>query len=128
MKIFLFILVSFIAVTSTLSGLLMLSDPDGGLLTLPLSLLEGTPFQNYLFPGVLLAGLVGGVNIVAVYSYIARTKSRYNWSIAGGSMIIGWIIVQMILIQSVHWLHFIYLGAGVLIILISYQLKGKWAV
>lgn len=128
MKIFLFILVSIVAVTSTLSGLLMISDPGGGILNLSLNLLEGTPFKNYLVPGLLLTGLVGGVNTAAIYSSIAHSTTRYNWAIAGGIMITGWIIAQMILIQSVHWLHFIYFGAGVLIILIAYQLKGKWAV
>ncbi|HEX5027138.1 MAG TPA: hypothetical protein VFV68_17785 [Agriterribacter sp.] len=128
MKTLLFILVSFIAVTSTISGLLMIGDTDGGILNLPLSLLEGTPFKNYLFPGILLAGIVGGVNIIAVFSNISRSSTRYNWSVAGGIMITAWIIVQMILIQSLHWLHFIYLGSGMLIILIAYQLKGKWAV
>ena len=106
----------------------MISDPDGGILNLPLSLLEGTPFKNYLVPGVLLAGLVGGVNTAAIYSSIAQSTTRYNWAVAGGIMITGWIIAQMILIQSLHWLHFIYLGAGVLIVLMAYQLKGKWAV
>jgi len=37
-------------------------------------------------------------------------------------------LVQLLLIQAAHWLHFIYLGIGLLIILIAYQLKGKWAV
>lgn len=128
MKPLLVILLCFIAATSTLSGLLMISEPDGRILNLPPALLEGTPFRNYLIPGVLLAGIVGGINIAAVYTNIARSPSRYNWSIAGGIMIMGWIVAQMILIQSVHWLHFIYFGTGVLVILIAYQLKGRWAV
>lgn len=128
MKTLLFILVSFIAVTSTLSGLLMISKPDGSILNLPLSLLEGTVFKNFLLPGILLTALVGGVNLLAVFYNLQRHPNRYNWAMAGGIMISGWIIVQMILIHAVHWLHFIYLGLGLLIILIAYQLKGKWAV
>lgn len=128
MKTLLFILVSFIAVTSTLSGLLMISKPDGSILNLPLSLLEGTVFKNFLLPGILLTALVGGVNLLAVFYNLQRHPNRYNWAMAGGIMISGWIIVQMILIHAAHWLHFIYLGLGLLIILIAYQLKGKWAV
>ncbi len=128
MKTFLFILVSFIAVTSAVSGLLMISSPDGTLLNLPVSLLENTPFNNYMVPGILLALLVGGVNMAAVFFNLQRHRARYNWAIAGGFMISLWIGVQLLLIQAAHWLHFIYLGIGVLIILIAYQLKGKWAV
>ena len=128
MKIFLVILVAIIAITSTISGLMMMSDPDGGILNLSLQLLKPTPFKSYLVPGILLTGVGGAVNIVAVYSNITRQPTRYNWSMIGGFLITGWIVAQMILIQSMHWLHFIYLCAGLLTILIAYQLKGKWAV
>ena len=128
MKSLLFIIVSFIAVTSTLSGLLMISNPDGGIMNLSLSLLDGTPFKDFLIPGILLTTIVGGVNLLAVFYNMQRHVNRYNWAIAGGIMISGWIVVQMILIHTAHWLHFLYLGTGLLIILLAYQLKGKWAV
>ena len=128
MKSLLFILVSFVAVTATLSGLFMISNPDGSIMNLPLSLLDGTPFKDFLIPGILLTTIVGGVNLLAVFYNIQRHVNRYNWAMAGGIMISGWIVVQMILIQAAHWLHFLYLGIGILIILLAYQLKGKWAV
>ncbi len=128
MKTILFILVSFIAFTAALSGLLMFSNPDGGILNLPLSLLENTPFKNYRIPGILMTTIVGGVNLIAIFFNMQRHPSRYNWAMAGGFMISLWILGQLLLIQAAHWLHFIYLGIGVLVILIAYQLKGKWAV
>lgn len=128
MKSILFLLVSYVAVTSTLSGLLMISDPEGSILNLSLSLLDGTPFKNYLLPGILLTILVGGINFLAIFFLMEPNSNRYNWSMSGGSMITGWTIAQIILVQAVHWLNFLYLGIGVLIILLSYQLKGKWAV
>ena len=127
MKSLLFILVSFVAVTATLSGLIMISNTDGSTMNLPLSLLDGTPFKNFLIPGILLTTIVGGVNLLAVFYNIQRHVNRYNWAMAGGIMISGWIVVQMILIQTAHWLHFLYLVIGILIILLAYQLKGKWA-
>lgn len=128
MKTILFILVSFIALTATLSGLIMISKPDGSILNLPISLLEPTPFKNYLMPGILLTTIVGGVNLIAIFFNMQRHPTRYNWAMAGGFMISTWILVQLLLIQAAHWLHFIFLGIGLLIILIAYQLKGKWAV
>jgi len=128
MKSFLFILVSFLGVTAMISGILMISNPDGSILNLSPALLEGTPFTNYLLPGILLATLVGGVNLLAVYFNLERHPSRYNWAMAGGFMICGWIVVQVLLINTIHWLHFLYFITGVVIILAAYQLKGKWAV
>lgn len=128
MKTILFILISFTGLTATVSGLLMISKPNGEILGLTPGLLEPTPFDDFLMPGILLTVLVGLINLVAVYYNIQRHASRYNWAIAGGVMISGWIIIQMILIQTAHWLHFLYLGMGIFIILLAFQLKGKWAV
>ncbi|MBK7123911.1 MAG: hypothetical protein IPH68_14640 [Chitinophagaceae bacterium] len=128
MKTLLFILVAFVALTSFISGLIMMSDPEGVILNMSVSLLEGTPFRDFLIPGIILATVVGGVNLLAVAYNLNRHRSRYNWALAGGLLITGWIVVQMLLIQMANWLHFLYLGIGVLIILTAYQLKGKWAV
>ena len=128
MKTFLFILISFIAITATLSGLVLISIPDGSILKLPVSLLKGTPFRDFLIPGLILTFFVGGVNLVAVYFNLQRHKLRYNLAIAGGIMDCGWIIGQIMLINTLYWLHFLYFGIGILVILLGYQLKGKWAV
>jgi uncharacterized membrane protein len=97
-------------------------------MNLSLSLLEGTPFNDFRIPGLLLAVIVGGINLLAVFFNMKRHANRYNWALGGGLVITGWIIIQMILIGSFHWLYLFYLIIGILIILISYQLKGKWAV
>lgn len=105
-----------------------MSDPDGEILHMSTSLLQGTPFKNFLIPGLILATVVGGINGIAVAYNMQRHPARYNWAMAGGLMITGWITIQMLLIQAANWLHFLYLGIGILIILTAYQLKGKWAV
>jgi hypothetical protein len=128
MRILLFILVAFVALTATFSGLLIISNPaDGGMIHLQKDLLSNTPFKNFLVPGIILTVLVGGVNMVAVALNISRHPARYNWAMAGGIMIIGWIVVQMILLNAFSWLQLVYLGTGLLIVLTAYQVKGKWA-
>jgi len=128
MKTLLFLLSLFIAITAAISGILMIVKPDGSMLHLQASILEFTPFKNFLVPGIVLALTVGGVNLLAVFFNLQRHANRYNWAFAGGIVITGWIIAQMVLIQAAHWLHFLYLAAGILIVLISWQLKGKWVV
>jgi hypothetical protein len=128
MKNLLLILVAFIAVTATFSGLLLISHPNGEIMNLSLSLLDGTPFKNFLIPGIVLTTIVGGINLLAVFHNVQRHTNRYNWAMAGGFITSGWIVAQMILIHTVNWLHILYLGIGMLIILLAYQLKGKWAV
>lgn len=128
MKTLLFTLISFVALTAIVSGLLIISQPDGSILHLPLSLLKGTPFNNFLIPGIILAAIVGGTNLVAVFFNMQLHPARYTWAMFGGIITCGWIVIQVLLINTFFWLQFIYIAAGLSTILIAYQLKGRWAV
>ena len=124
MKTLLFILISVIGITATSSGLIMISDPKGQAFNLPTRLLENSPFNDFIIPGILLT-IIGAINLFAVFFNMQRQFNRYNWSMAGGVLVSGWIVIQMILVQDFYWLHFVLLLAGILIMLISLQLKGK---
>jgi len=127
MKTILFLLVAFTALTALSSGIMMIYDPSGSFFQMSESLLSGTPFKNFLVPGIVLALIVGGTNLAAVVLNLMRNKNRYNWAIAAGVMISGWIVVQMIMISAFSWLQLLYLVIGILTILLAYQLEGKWA-
>jgi Short repeat of unknown function (DUF308) len=127
MKVILFILISFVAVTAFICGLIMVSNPDGKALGLDIILLKDTPFKDFLIPGLFLT-IVGIVNLIAVFFNIRRHNNRYDWALASGIIICGWIVVQIIFIQILYWPQFLYLAIGALIILVAYGLKGKWAV
>ena len=102
----------------------MISDPKGQAFNLPTRLLENSPFNDFIIPGILLT-IIGAINLFAVFFNMQRQFNRYNWSMAGGVLVSGWIVLQMILVQDFYWLHFVLLLAGILIMLISLQLKGK---
>lgn len=128
MRTILFILISAIAITSTISGVLMIMAPNGGMVGLSTLLLKDTPFRDFLVPGILLTGIVGGMNLIAIYTLISHNNNYCNWAMIAGITTSAWIISQILSIQDLHWLQFVYLAAGILITLIAYQLKGKWAV
>lgn len=128
MKLLLFLLTAFVALTAIVSGALLISDPDGTLFSMSTSLLKSTPFINFLVPGLILCFVVGGTNLMAVIRNMQTHPLRYNWSIAGAIILMGWVVVQMLLIENLHWLQFLYLGIGLMMLLLSWQLKGKWAV
>ncbi|MDP4261392.1 MAG: hypothetical protein Q8941_02565 [Bacteroidota bacterium] len=127
MRILLFILVALVAFTSTIGGLFMISYPEGNAFEFTADLFEGAFLKNFLVPGITLV-LVGSINLVATFSTIQRRHNQYNWSLAGGIAISVWILVEIIILQVIHWSQFGYLIGGILIILLSLRLKGKWAV
>ena len=59
-------------------------------------------------------------------SNIINHKFKYNLSIAGGAMILVWIVIQYSILQQTFWLDLIYVLVGLSIIFISLQLKGKY--
>lgn len=128
MKKILVALITFIALTSIVSGIYMVIFPTGTILNLPITLLEGTPFKDFQIPGLILSIVVGGVNFLALFFMLQKNANRFNWAMAGGIVLAGWIAAQVMLIQTLHWLHVIYFGIGIINVLIAYQLKGKWAV
>jgi hypothetical protein len=128
MKTLLFFLLLFVAGTSIVSGMMMIIAPDGHLLQLSPALLEYTPFHDYFLPGIVLSAVVGGVSLLGVIANLLRHSTRYNWALAGGALLVIWIVVQMLLIDTFHPLQLLFLFVGAMTILIAWQLKGKWAV
>jgi hypothetical protein len=128
MKTILFILIGFVALTASISGLLLMSNPDGAVLQLSLKLLEGTTFHDYFIPGIMLTILVGSTNLFTVWLLIRRDPTAYNWSLAAGIILCAWVIAQIIVLRAVHWMHFMYFVIGLMIALLAFQLKGKWMV
>lgn len=128
MKTLLLIILLFVGITAAVSGVLLIVAPKGGIISLPLDILSDSPFNSFIIPGIILAVLVGGMNLLAVLFNFKKHPRRYDWAMAGGVMITGWIVGQMILIKTINWFHIVYILCGMLTILIAYQLKGKWIV
>jgi len=128
MKLFLLILNAFIALSAITGGSLLIASPDGSGIQLSAELLHNSPFTNFLIPGVILAVVVGGVNLVASLANMTRNKYLFEWSLTGGLLICGWVITQFFLVRMFHWLQLLYLITGILVILLSREGKGKWIV
>jgi hypothetical protein len=125
MRILLILLLSIIACASTLTGVLLIVEPTGEMLQLP-QLIHAKPFHNYLIPGILLVALVGGVSWKSVFINLTNNSKRFNWAMATGTISCIWIVIQSFTIPNLYWTHFIFLAISVMILLITYQQKGKW--
>jgi hypothetical protein len=105
----------FAGLTSFLGGLGLVLDPDGSRTGLPLSLLEHSPFHDFLVPGLLLAGFVGGINTLAGVLVLRRHPRGDAEAIVSGAVLAVWIVIEVLLIRHVHWLHGTYLAIGLAI-------------
>jgi hypothetical protein len=114
-------------------GTLIIS-PSGKLLGgLPLSMLERSPFTDFLVPGIILFFVLGVFPCLMVYALIKRPESKFagyfnfykdmywawSFSIYVAFALIIWIQIEMSFVQSVHWSHTLYIFWAIAIIFIS---------
>lgn len=125
MKTILIILTSIVGVLATMIGIMMMAVPSGNLINSNVSILKTTSFHDFKVPGLILFLIVGISNFIAFFYLFINHKSKFNWSISGGVLLIIWIVAQFILIESSRWVDVIVITIGALIVFISLQLKGK---
>lgn len=125
MRTTLFVLLLLVAFTATITGLLLITEPRGSYLGMSTEILSSTPFKDFFLPGLMLMLIVGGISFMAIFHVRKNNKESYNWTLISGIVVCAWIIGEAIFI-NIYWLEFIYLALGSLIILLSFQLKGKW--
>jgi hypothetical protein len=126
MRTLLTILVSFVGITSSLIGMLLIAYPVLTAYQFSLDFLQPAFTTSFLFPGTMFI-ITGILNLSALLSGMHHHKTQYSWSMAGGLSMIAWVVIHSIILQSIPWLYSTYLICGLLIIFLSWQLKGKWA-
>jgi hypothetical protein len=114
-RIWLAALCLFAGLTAVWGGLELVLSPDGSFMRLPLSLLENTPFRDFVIPGLLLTSFVGGINTLAGVLLLRGHPRADAEAMVSGAILATWILVEVILIRHVHWLHGLYLAVGLTI-------------
>ena len=93
---------AFVAVTAFAGGLALMVGaliPDlSTVITPPAEYLEGSPFSSYLVPGLVLALVLGGVNVIAFLLLLRRRPSALFAAATAGYAGLIWIFVQMMVI------------------------------
>ena len=102
----------FAGLTALWGGAELVWRPNGSIIRLPLGVLEHTPFHDFFIPGLLLAGVVGVANTVAGMVVLRRNALANQAAFVSGGILVTWIVVEMLLLQHVHWLHGVYLVLG----------------
>jgi hypothetical protein len=111
-EIILGIVLTLVAVGAIPAGLAMIIKPDGSILHLPPEIIQGSPFKDFLIPGLFLfivnglAGLAGAI--------ICFVHSRFS-AISGlilGICLVVWIIVQLLTTGLISWMQPAYFAIG----------------
>jgi hypothetical protein len=70
----------------------------GGAPNVPREWLEGTPFDDYRIPGMILGTVVAGSQVAACVALLRRTRHARRTSQAASGVLLGWIGTQLAMI------------------------------
>lgn len=93
----LLVLLAFQAVSAIGGGVGLIQDPVDNI-GLPLDLLEGTPFQDYLLPGLILLIVVGLEPLISLFGLWSGHTWGWWVALVAGLDLIGWIAVEILLL------------------------------
>ncbi len=120
----LLILHLFVSVGALVGGLAAIIDPVQPL-GMPKELLEGSPFNNYLIPGLILFVIIGLGHLFSGLSVMLRLRYQgYISSISSWALMI-FIVVQCIMIRMIVFPHILYFSFGLAGALMAYRLLSE---
>jgi hypothetical protein len=128
-KIFLKILASILLLVNGIGAIYgggnLIVHPDGGSIQLSLGWLTHSIFDNYLIPGIILFVANGLFSIIVLIKLILKGKRYSLLVMVQGLLLSGWIVVQIMIIQTIYFLHYAMGGVGVALIGIGWLLHKR---
>lgn len=126
-------LLAFLGLGALFGGGVLVISPSGKLFGMPLSMLDHSPFANFLIPGIILLVVLGLVPCILVIALLRKTESKFaeqlnffsdmHWawaySVYAAFALIIWIQVEMVFLYGVHWSQTLYMFLAVVILFVT---------
>ncbi|PRA80459.1 hypothetical protein CQ045_11460 [Microbacterium sp. MYb66] len=98
----------------------------GGGMGLPAEWLEGTVFESYVWPGIILGIVVGGVQALALGAQFGRFAVAWGMHAAAGLTMMIWIFVEIAMMLVWSPLHGIFFATGLIQTVLAALALGAW--
>jgi hypothetical protein len=109
------VLLSVLGVGALAGGIVLATAPDGSGMGFDVAVLAGSPFPDFLVPGLVLAGLFGVGSLVVVAMGLAGLPIAPFLAFAIGCAQMIWIPVELAIIKEFSVLHPTFFAVGLLI-------------
>jgi hypothetical protein len=114
---------SFAAVLAIGGGIAVATGAD----RFPAFWLVGTPFSNYMIPGLILAAVVGGSAAAGVVTTLRCPGTDAQVSLLAGMLLMGWIVGEILILKQSPpgptWTEIFYFAIGLLISVLALRLE-----
>lgn len=113
----LFVLTLVVGLLAVPCGILLIINGLG----MPRSVLATTPFDSFLIPGLVLSIVVGGSLLGAAWLIQGRHPRAWLASLAAGVILLGWIVIESLMIADGRGLQAFILVTALLIIGLAWR-------
>lgn len=103
---------AFVGVGGLFGGWALVSDPSGASLGWTTAPLSGSPFPDYLIPGIVLLAVNGVGSLVGAVFAFARHRRAGLLGAGLGLFLMAWIAVQVAVVGLSYWLQPAFLAVG----------------
>lgn len=118
-----------LGIGAVFGGMVLVIDPSGELIKMPITLLENSPFDSFLIPGIILFVVLGVLPLIVSFALATKrqlkianrlnlfTDMHWAWaySIYISFALIIWITIEIFFIQHVAIIHVAYIFLGLTI-------------
>lgn len=126
-------LLAFLGLGAMGGGAVLIVSPSGKLMGMPLSILNPSPFSDFLIPGIILFLVLGIIPLLLIVALLKKPTSKlaeyfnyyadihwaWTYTIYIAFVLIFWIQIEMVLLNAVSWLHTFYMLLAVVIIFVA---------
>ena len=92
-----------LGVAAVAAGQAFVRDPGGTALGMTTEWLDGSPFPDFRFPGLFLAIVIGGTNLITALLLFRRQPDSPLASFGTGLLMVAWVAIQTAIIGFRHW-------------------------
>ncbi len=122
-KVIVIVFLFLTSINALISGFLFIIDPSGNLMGMTTEYLKTSPFTSFLIPGIVLFTVNGVLNLVAAITLIKNKAYASLLTIFQGIILIGWIIIQVLMVKDINMLHISMFVFGVLFVFGGWIMK-----
>src|SRR5579872_3469175 len=124
-RIIAIVALALLSIGAIMGAVLLIQNPTGSPMQISPTVLQHSGFHSFLIPGILLL-LSQGLLPLMVMVVAIFCKRGYGWWIGfQGCVLFGWISIEVILLRTVVWLHYVYWGLALLLMACGWALHKQ---
>jgi hypothetical protein len=109
------------------AGQAFVRNPSGAALGMTADWLDGSPFPDFRLPGLFLAVVIGGANLLTAVLLWRRYPVSPLASLGTGGLLVTWVAIQTAVIGFRHWSQGIWWVTFVVVTVLAARLVGLGA-